>query len=384
MRNITLADWKVSDKQRELVNKVLDEGRLTYGPMHKKFEEKFAKMHNRKYAILTNSGTSALQVSLHYLKDEYGWEDQDEVLVPSVTFVATVNVVLQNNLKPVLVDVNPNYFDIDVNKIEQAITDKTRAIIPVPLLGHPCEMDKIVEIADKYNLRIVEDACETMFVSENGHPVGSRGDIGCFSSYLAHIISTGVGGFITTNDKKAHDDMRSMIWHGRDNVYLNIDDNKKDKKELIKGRFRFNRIGYSYRVTELEAALGIGELEKAEDIIVSRQGNATYLIDKLRGLKDFMQLPEVREDSEHAWMFLPLIIYGNDRDDFMLYLEERGVQTRTIMPLTNQPVYKNLFNEDDYPVAKYINNHGVLLGVHQYLEVEDLDYLVDVIRKYFK
>lgn len=382
-RIVTLADSKINARQKKLVNRVLNSNRLTYGPMTQKFEREFAKLHNRKYAIFTNSGTSALQVALHYLKDKYGWKDGDEVIVPAVTFVATVNVVLQNNLKPVLVDVDPLTFNIDTTKIEDALTAKTRAIIPVHLLGQPAEMDKIMKLAKKFNLKVVEDSCETMFVKYKNKVVGSQGDIACFSSYLAHIISTGVGGFITTNDKEAHDYMRSLIWHGRDNAYLNIDDNKKDKKTLLHTRFRFDKVGYSYRATELEAALGIDELARSKSIIAKRQKNAQYLYSLLEDKIPEIDLPVVKKGAENAWMFFPIIVgYGN-RDDLALYLEERGIQTRWIMPLTNQPVYKKLFKEKDYPVAMSVNKNGILLGCHHFMTKGDLHHIFDCIWSYF-
>ena len=230
---VTLADWKATPKQIKLVNQVVKSGRLTYGKYTRELEEKFAAKHNFKYAIFTNSGTSALQVAWHYMKEINGWKDGSEVIVPAITFVATINVILQNGLKPVLVDVDYDSINIDTNLINGAITDKTVAICPVDLLGRPCDITKIKKIAKKYKLKIIEDSCETMFVKhKNGKVVGSQADIACYSSYLAHIISTGVGGFLCTNNKKWADDCLSMIWHGRDNYYLSVDDNEKNKKSF--------------------------------------------------------------------------------------------------------------------------------------------------------
>ena len=209
MNQVTLADWKVNKKQLDNVQKVLKSGRLTYGPFTKELEEKFAKKHNFKYAIFTNSGTSALEVAWHYLKDRYNWPDGAEVIVPAVTFVATVNVLLHQRLKPVLVDIDANTFNINPQLIEAKITKKTRAICPVDLLGRPVDIEPIKKIARKHRLIIVEDACETMFVYHpNGKPVGSEAKIAVYSSYLAHIISTGVGGFFCTNDPYIYKDAR--------------------------------------------------------------------------------------------------------------------------------------------------------------------------------
>lgn len=377
---ISLADWKATKRQIKLVNQVLKSGRLTYGSFTRRFEKKFAELHNRKYAIFTNSGTSALQVSLYYLKDKYGWKDGDEVIVPALTFVATVNVILQNRLKPVLVDVDDTY-NIDTELIQRAITKRTRAILPVHLLGQPARMNKIMRIAKKYKLKVVEDSCEAMFVRYKGKPVGSQGDIACFSTYLAHIISTGVGGFIVTNNKEDADAMRSMIWHGRDNLYLSIDDNKNAPLEvMIHARFKFNRIGYSYRLTELEAALGIDEVDRWKQIIKKRQKNAEYLLKKLSKFK--IILPKIAQGAEHCWMFFPIMVW-DDRDKLAVFLEKKGVQTRLIMPLTNQPVYKGMWDEMDYPIARVINNRGLLIGCHQFLTRKDLDYVVQCFEEYY-
>lgn len=383
-RNVTLAEWMPTEDQVDLVNEVLESGRLTYGPMTMKFERMFADLHNRKHAIFTNSGTSALQVVLDYWKTKYGWADGDEVIVPAVTFVASVNVVLQNRLTPVLVDIDPFHFDIDVSKIREKITKRTRAIMPVHLLGQSCRMDAVMEIAEEFDLKVVEDSCETMFVDYKKKPVGSRGDVACFSSYLAHIISTGVGGFITTNDDEEEKIMRSMIWHGRDNLYMTIDANRNpaNLEELIHARFRFNYPGYSYRLTEMEAALGVDELVRSEEIISKRQENAEYLTKKLEKFEDRLRLPIVREEAEHAWMFYPLVVEG-ERDELALHLEENKIQTRWIMPLTNQPVYNGMFDEDEYPVADYINKNGLLIGCHHFLEEEDFDYVAEVIGEYY-
>ena len=232
MRQVSLADWHPTKKQITDVNKVLKTGRLTYGPFTRKFEEEFARLHNFKHAIFVNSGTSGLQLVFDYLKRKYNWKDGDEVIVPSVTFVATVNILLQNRLKPVLVDVDIDTYNIDTRDpkfIENKITKKTRAILAVNLLGRGVQIQEIRKIAKRHNLKVIEDSCEAMFnwYPDIDKPVGSLADFAVYSSYLAHIISTGVGGIICTNSDKDEQYLRSMIWHGRDNLYLHIDANNE-------------------------------------------------------------------------------------------------------------------------------------------------------------
>lgn len=365
---ITMADWKVTRKQKKLIKQVLKSGRLTYGAKTRELEDRFAEIHGANHALFTSSGTSALKIAIHALKDRYGWKDGDEVIIPAVTFVATMNVVLMNNLKPVLVDVLPGTINIDPALIVKAITKKTRAIIPVHLLGQPADMDAIMAVAKQHDLRVIEDSCETMFVNQ------IRGDVACFSTYLAHLLVTGIGGFITTNDKQLATTMRSMMFHGRDESYLNIDDAPED----IAKRFWFPRFGYSDRMTELEAALGLGELDNWQNMIWQRQDNAQYLIEQLSDL-DFIEFP-IDDLHHHAFMFFPLLVPY--RDVLMQYLERHGIQTRTMMPLTNQPVVKPYLKKK-YPVAQYVNEHGLLIGCHQYMKQSDLDYIANTIRSFY-
>lgn len=363
----TMADWKVTKKQKKLIKQVLKSGRLTYGNKTRELEQRFGDIHNVNHALFTSSGTSALKIALHALKDKYGWKDGDEVLIPAVTFVATMNVVIMNNLKPVLVDVQRDTINMDPALIEKAITKRTVAIMPVHLLGQPADMDSIMKLARKHDLRVVEDSCETMFVHE------VKGDVACFSTYLAHLLVTGIGGFITTNDDELATTMRSMMFHGRDESYLNID----DKPPEISKRFWFPRFGYSDRMTELEAALGLGELDGWGDMIDRRQDNANYLMDSLKGLPIEFPISHV---FSHAFMFFPMLV--ERRDELMLYLEDHGIQTRTMMPLTTQPLVKPYLKRK-YPVADYVNQHGILIGCHQYLKKKDLDYIINTIRSFY-
>lgn len=364
---IPLSDWQVNRKQQKLIKQVLKSGRLTYGDKTREFEERFAKIHGVKYALFTSSGTDALKIALHALKDKYGWKDGDEIIVPSVTFVATVNVILMNNLKPVLVDVRTETANINPTLIESAITLRTRAIMPVHLLGQSAKMAEIMRLAEKHKLKVIEDSCETMFVNK------VKGDIACFSTYLAHLLVTGVGGFITTNDKELAVTMRSMMFHGRDESYLSMDDKPPD----ISKRFHFPRFGYSDRVTELEAALGLGVIDNWQDMIEQRQYNAIYLAEHLPRNVVF----PVTDYRKHAFMFFPMLV--ERRDELALYLEERGIETRAMMPLTTQPLVKP-YLKGKYPEADYINKHGLLLGCHQYLTRQDLDRIVGAVKGFYE
>jgi perosamine synthetase len=391
-RHLAIADLIITPKAKKYVNQVLDSNRLSYGPMTHKFESEFAKTHHRKFAIVCNSGTSGLQVAVHALKETYGWEDGDEVLIPAITFIASSNVVLHNNLKPVFVDVEPDHYCIDPEKIEEKITTKTKAIMPVHLYGQSAAMKPIIRLAKKHNLKIIEDACEVMFVNYNQKPVGSLGDISVFSTYIAHVIVTGVGGIVTTNDESLATMMKSLMFHGRDNIYLKIeDDDTKDKLKLtslIERRFQFLHVGYSYRITEMESALGLAELERKNQIITARKGVGKKITKALSDFSEFFQLPQEREAGEHIYMLYPIVIKDNriDKNDFLLYLEKNGVETRLFMPLLNQPIYKKIFGdiEKNYPVAKNLVDRGFLIGSHPHLTQADINYLRHLFKKYLR
>ncbi len=387
MRQIDVGTFKSTARMAELVNEVLLSGRISYGPMSQLFEREFASIHDARFAVLSNSGTSSLQVALQALKEIHGWADGDEVIVPALTFVATCNIVLHNNMVPVLVDVEPQHYGIDVARIEAAITPRTRAIIPVHLFGMPCDMTSVMAIAQHHKLSVIEDSCECMFVRHAGKSAGAWGDIGCFSTYVAHLLSTGVGGLATTNNPEYAAKMRSLVNHGRDGIYISMDDGRgatgEELKEMISRRFRFESIGHSFRITELEAALGVAQLETWTEMIAARKANARFLIDELADCSQWLQLPSTRANTGHAYMMFPLVLRYESSERLTAYLEERGIETRGMLPLTNQPVYQTWCHEDDYPVAQWINQSGFYIGCHQDLSQDELVHMVDTIRAYF-
>ncbi len=388
-RKITLGFLSVSETGKQYVNDALNTNRLSRGKYTEKFEHDFAELHGCSQGVFLNSGTSALQVALAALKEIHNYKDQDEVIVPATTFIATSNIVLQNNMKPVFVDVNPVTFNIDPYLIEAAITDRTRCIIPVHLFGLPADMYPIMDIARKHGLQVIEDSCETMFADINGQKVGSFGDVSTFSTYIAHLIVGGVGGLVTTNDSRIAYICRSLLAHGRDTIYTNIDDDdsadEQLRKEMIDRRYRMERVGYSYRTTELEAAIALSELERWENNIWTRQWNAKKLSQLLFDLP-MLQLPVVPTDFSHVYMMYPMVLSpAYRRDAFLLYLEQHGIETRYLFPLLSQPIYQKLFPrlDNQYPVAQHLAEHGLFLGSHQGLSPDDIQYMSDVIHAYF-
>lgn len=389
---IGVGGFNISARAKELVMEVLDSNRITAGPKMAQFESEIAAIHGCKFGLMCNSGTSALQIALAALKEKHNWQDGDEVLVPAVTFVATSNVVMYNNLKPVFVDVEPQYYCIDPTKIEAKITPRTRAIMPVHLAGQPCDMEPILRIAKKHDLRIVEDSAETMFASDKGRPVGSFGDVGCFSTYAAHMITTGVGGICTTNDPELIVMLKSIMNHGRDSIYITIDDDKAAKGEALfqiaNSRFSFVRLGHSFRCTEMEAALGIAQFEEHEQSCGRRQEIVRQLNNGLADLQEFLQLPFPRLESTHSYMFYALTILGDrvKRDDLIRFLEDNSIETRYLLPLINQPIYREIFGDldDEFPVAANINKNSFYIGCHPDISDQEVGYVIEKLHQFFR
>ena len=382
----------ISDRAKKYLNEVIESTRLSPGPFCKKFEQEFAKVHGCKYGIFTNSGTSSLHIAVACLKERYNWQDNDEIIVPAITFIATSNVLIHNNLNPVFVDVEKDTYNLDPKQLKDKITDKTRAIMPVHCFGLPSDMDPIIEIAKQHNLKIIEDSCETMLVNYKGKPVGSLSDISCFSTYACHLIVTGVGGFCLTNDPENAVIMRSLANHGRDNIYITMDDIKEKKgeelKEIVGRRFNFIRLGHSFRATEMEAALGLAQLEEHQGMMKRRKENATKLTQRLKELEDknILQLPKISEETEHAFMMFPIVLHNEPKERLVHYLEEKGIETRDMLPLINQPIYKEKCNlkEGMFPISDWINKNGFYIGCHQDITNEELNYMIETIKDFFK
>lgn len=387
MDKIGVGYASVTDIEKKYVMDALDNERLSQGKYVNLFEKKFAQAHGQEYGIMCNSGTSALHLALETLKELDGWDEKTEVLVPAITFIATSNACIHAGLKVVFVDVDEETYNINPEDIEKHITDNTKCIIPVHAFGMPCEMNAIMKIAEKYNLRVIEDCAEAHFAKMDGIPIGSFGDISCFSTYVAHTITTGVGGVVCTNNKHFMEVLRSLVAHGRACTCercIASDGKMVCQKRMqtdLDRRFCFERIGYSYRVGEIEGALGLAQLERKDEIMTSRHANAEYLIEALKKYEHLIQLPRHPKNVEHTYMMFPIVIKKGaeiSRKDFIQYLEQCNIETRPMLPLLNQPVYLKMFGdlETYYPNAAYIDHNGFYIGCHHGLQKSELDYMI--------
>jgi len=380
---IGVGDVRISERARANVLDALDNNRLSYGPYTKRFETEFARIHSRKFACFMNSGTSALQVGLAAMKEHYKWRDGDKVLVPALTFVASLNTILQNNLVPILVDVRLSDYGMDpelagevMARYSAADDSRLVAIMPVHLFGRPSS-PRLQHLAKAFGLKVITDSCETVF--QDGC---ADGDVSCFSTYACHTIQCGVGGFATTNDPDLAVLIRSLANHGRDGIYTGIDD-ALGQFEVIDARFKFLRPGFSYRATELESAIGCAALDDLASNIVARRANAAILGEQLHGLP--LVLPQVGLD----WvpMVFPLLCENEQtKNQLVQHLESNGIETRPMVPLTSQPYMKSLFGanvEDRYPVAQRVNRTGFYVGIHEHLSEGDLTYMGQAFRSFY-
>ena len=359
----------VTDRAKELINQAIESNWLTRGKFVEEFEQKFADIFGVKYAVAVSSGTDADAISCAMLYD-FGAQRGDEVIVPALTFVATANAVLQAGLNPVFVDVDRYTLNMDPTKIEDAITDRTRAIMPVHLMGKPAAMDEMNAIAKKYELMVIEDAAEAHGAEYNGQKIGSIGDVAAFSLYAAHIVTTIEGGIAITNNEKIAQAMRSLRNHG------------------LVGKFQFQRIGFSAKMNELEAAVGLGNIEIFDQILSKRRENLLYLLERFKKFDEyFITLNEESHEKigPHAFSIILKENCKFTKDEFVKYIEENGVDSRNLfysIP-TQCDSYAYLGKKiGDFPEAEYCSNHGTHIGIHQHLEQDQLDHVIDVVEKF--
>jgi dTDP-4-amino-4,6-dideoxygalactose transaminase len=377
--------FKVTDQMRTNIAEIFTSGRLSPGPAVAGFEKAFAAYHRVNQGVMTNSGTSALIVALQALKEIEEWPDGSEVICPAITFVATINAVLHCGLKPVLVDVRPETYTMDIDWLEDALlrSERLKAIIPVHVFGLSADMSPVLKLANYHDLKVVEDSCEALGATYNGGKVGGLGDIGCFSFYMSHHITAGVGGMAITGNPWYARKMRSLISHGWDRQTAPIDATEFDF-EQIRQRYHFTSIGHSFRPTELEAAIAWPQLDDLAANIRRRVDNAKILTAGLSAFADRLQLPKCPYNRSHSLMMYPIVLREGNKWDLIKHLESNGIETREMLPLTNQPCYKGMFNEDDYPVAKWINKQGFYIGCSQYLTDAHMDYVVETFREHFE
>ena len=359
----------ITNDAHKLINQAIRTKWVTRGKYVQEFEERFAKLFGVKEAVAVSSGTDADALSCAVLYD-FGAQRGDEIIVPALSFVATGNAVLQAGFHPVFVDVKRETLNIDPVKIEQAITPRTRAIMPVHLMGKPAAMDEILAIAKEHHLRVIEDAAEAHGAEYKGKKIGSLGDMAAFSLYAAHIITTIEGGIVVTNNHRIAEALRSLRNHG------------------IEGKFQFKRIGFSAKMNEIEAAVGIGNIKIFNKILSKRRRNLLYLIKKFRQFEEyFLTIQEEPHEKigPHAFSIIVKEKAGFTKDEFVDFIEQAGIDSRNLfysIP-TQCESYAFLGKKlGDFPEAEYCSDHGTHIGIHQDIELDQLDYIEKTVKDF--
>jgi perosamine synthetase len=379
-RYVNVAEPILGSEERENVLDVLDSGRFLQGPYVAELEQKWRDIVEVDHTVAVSNGTVAIQLALNAL----GLEPGDEVIVPSLTFGSTATAVVHQACVPVFADIDRELYTLDHTDLERCLTDRTEAILPVHLYGHPAEMDEIQAFADKHDLAVVEDAAQAHGAQYKGNPVGSIGDVGCFSFYATKNITTGEGGILTTDNDDIAEELRTLRNHGMSN-----------RDEHVK-------LGYNYRMSDLHAAIGAKQVERLQGFNERRTEMSERLFEELGDL-DWLEPATVRDYVDHAYFWAPFEIdaeaIGMTGKEVWAELKDRGVETRHryTKPLYRQPVFTEHrgFNSE-FPWSANENDHdytdlhletvedvaGRTIGLpnHPNLEEDEVDYVIETVR----
>lgn len=330
---IPVCEPDISQNEISLVNKAVKSSWVSsIGPYLTEFEKKFADYCDRKYSQAVANGTVALHLAMLALNIG----KNDEVLVPNFTFIATANAVSYTGAKPIFIDIEKDTLNIDPEKIEEKITPRTKAIVVVHIYGHACDMDKILKIAKRHNLRVIEDAAEAHGTLYKGKRCGSFGDVSCFSFFGNKLITTGEGGMCLTNDKKLYEKIKLLKGQGM-----------KEGR-----RYWHDVIGYNYRLTNIQAALGCAQLERIDLFLENKRANADLYRKLLGGIKGITLPVEKDYTTSNYWMFTIVLDKKFNRDKIAKKLKDVGIDTRVAFyPMSDLPPYSKSMGAKDSTLA---------------------------------
>jgi len=364
---------------------------VTMGPKVKRFEQEFAKRFGHRHAVMVNSGSSANLLAVAGLANE-ATENRlkpgDEVIVPALCWSTTVWPLLQHQLVPVIVDPDPKTLNIDVEQAARAVGPKTRAIMPVPIYGNPCDMDAIGALAKKHGLTVIEDSCESLGATYKGKHVGSFGRVGTFSFYYSHHITTLEGGMVVTDDFELAETMRALRAHG---WTREMEQPKKhlDANPDIDAKFLFVNIGYNLRATEPQAAMGSAQLRKLDRFIQVRSDNAQYWLRELAPLAGVFDFVTVTPAATSSWFGFPMQVRPGapfTARELMAHLRSRGIEMRPLNAgnIAVQPAIRRYPHRvaGALPHADSIMKNGFTFGNHQHVDHAARAYIADTLRAF--
>ena len=367
--NISVSEPSIGEEELKLVSEAVKSGWVSSkGKYIKEFESGFAKYIGVKYAIATSSGTSALHLALVALDIGCG----DEVIIPTLTFASVANAIIYTGAKPVFIDSHQDYWCINPEKIGNKISKKTKAIIPVHLYGHPCDMNAIMSIAKNHDLYIVEDCAEAHGAQFKGKKVGSFGDVACFSFYGNKVITTGEGGMCLTNDENLAQKMRTLRDHG-------MTPERKYWHEVI---------GFNYRMTNLQAALGVAQLKQIDKFIERKREIAKLYNSLLKDVNGMTLHPEMPWGKNVYWLYSILVeksAYGINRDELVDKLANKGIETRRFFyPMHTLPPYKKYAANCLFPVAEKLSSSGINLPSGVKLTEKEIHEVAQLLRSFHR
>lgn len=378
---------------------------LTAGRYGDEFEKEFPKFIGAKYCSLVNSGSSANLIAVtaltSYKLGDKRLKPGDEVITVAAGFPTTVGPIIQNGLIPVFVDVELGTYNVKAEDLEKAISDKTRAIVMAHTLGNPFNLSKVMELAKKYDLWVIEDNCDALGAKYDGKYTGTFGHISTFSFYPAHHMTMGEGGAVVTNDTKLHNIIRSIRDWGRDCMCPPGKDNicgcrfNQQHGELPVGydhKYVYSHFGYNLKVTDMQAALGVSQLKKLPMFIEKRKENYKKLYEGLKQFEEYLILPEPTENSEPSWFGFTITLKENDkynRNSLVRFLEERKVGTRLLFAgnILKQPLFTE--NEVNYRVVGELVNTDIVMnrtfwiGVWPGIDDEQINYIIKQFKEFF-
>ena len=387
----------ITERSKALIMEALNSNRVSSGKLVREFEKRFAGLVGTKEAVAVSTGTDADALALAVLYD-FGAKRSDEIIVPALSFVATGNSVLQAGFIPTFVDIDRRTLNIDPNKIEEKITEKTRVIMPVHLMGKPANMDPILDIAKKYHLYVIGDAAEAHGAMYKGRNIGTLGDMAAYSTYLAHIVTTVEGGVVVTDRSDFAEILRSLRSHGRackcESCVLNISSGYCTKRfqdgDGIDIRFQFERIGFSSKMNELEAAIGLGNLDIFDEIFQKKRKNLLAMIERFGMFEEYLYTITEEPYEKIGPHAFPIILKEDapfTRNQLVDFMEKNGIDTRSLflsMP-TQCPGFGFLnYQTGDFANAEYIGENGLHIGVHQDIGEEEIEYVMNTIAEFLE
>ncbi|MGL5051211.1 MAG: DegT/DnrJ/EryC1/StrS family aminotransferase [Fusobacteriaceae bacterium] len=382
----TLSDETWGNEEFEAINRVIKSNFFSMGKEVKAFEEEFATKFGSKYAVMSNSGSSANLLAVAALIYSGKLNSGDEVIVPAVSWSTTYFPLAQHNLKLKFVDINPKTLNMDMDKLEKAISKETKAIFAVNLLGNPNEFNKLVQICEENNLILLEDNCESMGAKYRGKQLGTIGLMGTYSTFYSHHLCTMEGGITVTNDEELYHYLLSIRAHGWTRNLPGDSKIYKKKEDEFYESFNFIMPGYNLRPLEMEAAIGREQLKKLDEIILQRRENAKYFIENMSNMKNIRIQKEIEESS---WFGFAMVLEGNlvnKRNELVKLLKENEIEVRPIVAgnfTKNEAIkYLNYEISGELSGADDIHENGFFVGNHSKSNKEGIDILISLIKKF--